>query len=467
MDDGYRFFDYRFTLCIYRTNNWIKSILIRFFPGKHHKILKLSIPAAINSLLDMLQVIIDLIMVGRISAFAVAAVGLGIQSLMFVFAILTLLQVGTSALLSRFMGAGQMKRASTGLSTLLRFSFFLSLPIMVLWYFVASNIYVWFGTAPEVIALGEDYVQMLTWMLPFVFVKLVFVTALNASGDTKTPMKVKIASILLNVFLNYLFIFGNLGFPELGVMGAAVGTVIVNILELIVYVVVYLRKKTLYMPVWHYSKSLLKRAIKVGIPASFERTLTFGSFMLFTVIIADYGTEVLAGYQIGLRVEGLAFMPGIGFTIAAMALMGQGLGAKKPQQAREDVILVLKYTIGLMFFLSFFMIFMPEKIVWFFTDDAQTIEEASLYLRIVGFSQIPLAFNFVISGALRGAGDSRRTLKINLISLWFVRIIPAFVLSWYFENILFVYLAMISDTFVKAIWLWMTFNKGEWQKIRI
>jgi len=441
--------------------------LIRFFPGKHHKILKLSIPAAINSLLDMLQVIIDLIMVGRISAFAVAAVGLGIQSLMFVFAILTLLQVGTSALLSRFMGAGQMKRASTGLSTLLRFSFFLSLPIMVLWYFVASNIYVWFGTAPEVIALGEDYVQMLTWMLPFVFVKLVFVTALNASGDTKTPMKVKIASILLNVFLNYLFIFGNLGFPELGVMGAAVGTVIVNILELIVYVVVYLRKKTLYMPVWHYSKSLLKRAIKVGIPASFERTLTFGSFMLFTVIIADYGTEVLAGYQIGLRVEGLAFMPGIGFTIAAMALMGQGLGAKKPQQAREDVILVLKYTIGLMFFLSFFMIFMPEKIVWFFTDDAQTIEEASLYLRIVGFSQIPLAFNFVISGALRGAGDSRRTLKINLISLWFVRIIPAFVLSWYFENILFVYLAMISDTFVKAIWLWMTFNKGEWQKIRI
>jgi len=441
--------------------------VIRFFPKKHQKILKLSIPAAINSLLDMLQVITDLIMVGRISAFAVAAVGLGLQSLMFVFAILTLLHVGTSALLSRFVGAGRMKRASTGLSTLLRFAFFLSLPIMVIWYFVASNVYVWFSTAPEVVVLGEDYVQMLTWMLPFVFVKLVFVTALNASGDTKTPMKVKIGSIILNVFLNYLFIFGNLGFSELGVMGAAVGTVIVNILELLIYVVLYLRRKMPYIPVFHYSKSLLQRALKVGIPASFERSLTFGSFMLFTVIIAHYGTEVLAGYQIGLRVEGLAFMPGIGFTIAAMALMGQGLGAKKPLQAREDVLLVLKYTIGFMFFLSFFMIFMPEKIVWLFTDDAQTIEEASLYLRIVGFSQIPLAFNFVLSGALRGAGDTKRTLKINLISLWFVRIIPAFLLSWYFENIMFVYLAMISDTFVKAIWLWITFNKGEWQKIKV
>ncbi len=415
----------------------------------------------------MLQVITDLIMVGRISAFAVAAVGLGLQSLMFLFAMLSLLHIGTSALLSRFIGAGQMNRASVGFSTLLHFALYISLPFMVLWYFLASNVYVWFGTVPEVITLGEDYVQTLTWMLPFVFLKLVFVTAFNSAGDTKTPMKIKIASILLNVFLNYLFIFGNYGFPELGVMGAAVGTVIVNILELIVYMYLYLRNKTPYVPAWHYSKSLLKRALKVGIPASFERSLTFGSFMLFTVIIADYGTEVLAGYQIGLRVEGLAFMPGIGFTIAAMALMGQGLGAKKPEQSREDVILVLKYTVGLMFFLSFFMIFMPEKIVWFFTDDAQTIEEASLYLRIVGLSQIPLAYNFVLSGALRGAGDTKRTLKINLISVWFVRIIPAFVLSWYFESILLVYIAMISDTFVKAIWLWRTFDKGEWQKIKV
>lgn len=415
----------------------------------------------------MLQVITDLIMVGRISAFAVAAVGLGLQSLTFVFAVLTLLHVGTSALLSRFIGAGQLKRASTGLSTLLRFAFFLSLPMMILWHVVASNVYVWFGTVEEVVALGEEYVQMLTWMLPFVLVKLVFVTALNAAGDTKTPMYVKIASILLNVFLNYLFIFGNLGFPELGVMGAALGTVIVNVLELVIYAWLYINRKMPYIPMLHYSRSLMKRALKVGIPASFERSLTFSSFMLFTVIIAHYGTEVLAGYQIGLRVEGIAFMPGIGFTIAAMALMGQGLGAKKPLQAREDVLLVLKYTVGFMFFLSFFMILMPEKIVWLFTDDAQTIEEASLYLRIVGLSQIPLAFNFVLSGALRGAGDTRRTLRINLTSLWFVRILPAFFLSWYFDTILVVYVAMISDTFVKAIWLWRTFDKGEWQKIKV
>ncbi len=442
-------------------------MILRYLPAKHQKILRLSIPAVINSLLDMLQVITDLIMVGRISAFAVAAVGLGLQSLMFMFAILTLFHVGTSALLSRFVGAERWQRASIGLSTLLRFALLVSLPAAVGWYFFSSHLYDWFGTAPEVAALGRAYVEVLTLMVPFVFVKLVFVSALNAAGDTKTPMKIKIVSIILNVIFNYLLIFGKFGFPQLGVSGAAVGTVLVNILETLVYALLYIRHMTPYMPMWAYSKRLLQRALKVGIPASIERTLTFGSFMLFTAIIAHYGTAVLAGYQIGLRVEGLAFMPGIGFTIAAMALMGQGLGAKKPGQSREDVILVLKYASGLMFFLSFFMIFVPEKIVWLFTDDAQTIKEASLYLRIVGVSQIPLAFNFVLSGALRGAGDTKRTLKINLISLWFVRILPAFGLSWYFHSILLVYLAMISDTFIKAFWLWRTFQKGEWKKIKV
>jgi len=415
----------------------------------------------------MLQIITDLIMVGRLSAYAVASVGLGLQLLMFVYAVMTLLHVGTTALLSRFIGAGQRKRASTGLSTLLRFALLLSIPISALWYLLAPQVYLWFGTAKEVVSLGSEYVTVLTWMLPFVFVKLVFVSALNSSGDTKTPMQIKIVSIVLNVVLNYLLIFGAFGFPELGVMGAALGTVIVNILELMVYGYLYIKQKTFFIPLWFHSKRLLFRALKVGIPASIERALSAGSFMFFTAIIAYYGTEALAGYQVGLRVEGLAFMPGIGFTIAAMTLMGQGLGAKRPDQSREDVILVLKYTVGLMFFLSFFMIFMPEKIVWVFTDDAQTIKEASLYLRIVGLSQIPLAFNFVLSGALRGAGDAKRTLRINLISLWLVRIIPAYILSWYFEDILFVYLAMILDTFVKAVWLWKTFDKGKWQKIKI
>ena len=448
----------------------IRSTRLKFLTidrAKHKKILSISLPAAFNSLLDMLQVITDLIMVGTISAFAVAAVGVGLQSLMLIFAILTLFQVGTNALISRFKGAGKMNQASLALSTLWQFAFVLSLVVVPIWYFGSSWLYIWFGVVPEVLELGSAYVQVLTFMMPFIFMKLVFITALNATGDTKTPLYVKLVSIVLNVGLNYLLIFGHFGFPELGVVGAAIATVVVNMLELLVYVVLYVLGKTPFKPMVRFSKNLFHRALKVGLPASFERTLTMASFTFFTVTIASYGTEVLAGYQIGLRVEGIAFMPGIGFTIAAMALMGQGLGAKKPEQSREDVLLVMKYAMGLMFFLSFFMIFTPEMIVSLFTTDTQTIKEASLYLKIVGLSQIPLAISFVLAGALRGAGDSKRTLKISLTSLWLVRIIPAFVLTWYFENIIWVYIAMISDTFVKALFMWKAFNKGEWMKIKV
>jgi len=296
----------------------IRSIRLKFLTidkAKHKKILGISLPAAFNSLLDMLQVIADLIMVGTISAFAVAAVGVGLQSLMLIFAILTLFQVGTNALISRFKGAGKMNQASLALSTLWQFAFVLSLVVTPLWYFGSSWLYTWFDTVAEVTELGTSYVQVLTLMMPFIFMKLVFITALNATGDTKTPLYVKLVSIVLNVGLNYLLIFGNHGFPELGVVGAAIATVLVNMLELMVYVYLYTRWKTPFQPMIRFSKNLFHRALKVGLPASFERTLTMGSFTFFTVTIASYGTEVLAGYQIGLRVEGIAFMPGIGLPL--------------------------------------------------------------------------------------------------------------------------------------------------------
>ena len=128
--------------------------MLKIDKAKHKKILKISLPAAFNSLLDMLQVITDLIMVGTLSAFAVAAVGVGLQSLMFVFALLTIFHVGTNALVSRFYGAGKLKRASLALSTLYIFAFVLSLFVAPLWYFGSSQLYVLFGLSPEVTQLG-------------------------------------------------------------------------------------------------------------------------------------------------------------------------------------------------------------------------------------------------------------------------------------------------------------------------
>jgi putative MATE family efflux protein len=435
--------------------------------NNHHKVLSIALPAAANALLDMLQIIIDLLMVGRISTFAIAAVGLGLQALMILYALLGIFNIGTTALISRLIGANSIKRASYALSSIIRFGFWLSFPIIILWLGITPNLFDWFGMENQVSNLGYEYVMVLTFMMPFIVFKLIFVSAFNAYGDTKTPLYIKMVTIVLNILLNYLLIFGYGSIPAMGVIGAAVATVAVNILEVLIYTYLYITHKTPFMPLWDYSSRLIHKMIRIGLPTSIERTLSMSSYMLFSLVIASYGTYAFAGYQLGLRVEGLAFMPGIGFTVAAMSLVGQALGAKNPNQAKADALLVLRYTMIFMGLLGIFMVTIPQQIVALFTHDIQTIHEASIYLIIVGLSQVPLAFNFVLGGALRGAGDTTTTLKINLLSLWIIRLIPAFIMSYYFDNIMFVYLAMISDTIIKAIILWRVFNQGKWQKIKI
>jgi len=337
----------------------------------------------------------------------------------------------------------------------------------LIWYFASGFVLDLMGAEEAVATLGSGYLKMLSMAIPAFFIKYVLTSALNGIGDTKTPFKIKSVSILLNVFLNYLLIFGNMGFPALGVGGAALATAIVNLLEAAVYIVVFFRSSKFAKKEFVFDKELIRRAMRVGLPAGVERMLTFFSFILFTVIIANFGTAILAGYQIGLRIEGLAFMPGLGFTIAAMTLMGQNIGAKNYEAAHDEVWQTAKIAAWFMGFLGIFMVLIPEPIVYIFTDNKDVIGEASLYLRIVGLSQVPLAFAFVLSGSLRGAGDTRNTLRINLTSLWFFRIMPAFAAAYLLESILLVYVVMITETYIKAFWLFLAFRSGRWKKIKV
>lgn len=289
----------------------------------------------------------------------------------------------------------------------------------------------------------------------------------NAVGDTKTPLKIVIISNIVNTFLAYTLIFGKFGFPALGVEGAAIATTISYYFSFLLYLLKINSKKSKIHFIKSFDLSEVKKILKIGIPAGFERVITYTSFLVFVKIIADFGLYTLAGYQIGLRIEGLAFMPGFGFTIAAMTLVGQSLGAKRPDEAEKSTIETIKVASTFMGILGIFMVLFPEYIAMIFTNDKKTIEEASLYLKVVGLTQVPLAISFVLSGALRGAGATKLTLFVNTLSLWIFRIIPAYFLSKIFGNIIFVYFAMFLETYIKAFILWIIFKKGLWKNINL
>ncbi len=431
------------------------------------KVLNLSLPAALNSFLDMLQTLVDLIMVGRISPSAIASVGVSMQLIWGIYVFVSIFHIGTNVLVSRFIGAKKFEEAGKIVFSISIIAFLFSIPIAVLGFLFSEKLFLLIGTSKEVSKLGGEYLGIVSLTVPFLFLGGIYYSALSASGDTKTPLKIGIAGNILNTALDFALIFGHFGFPELGVKGAAIATATTNVFEVLVYLFLLQSKKFNINFNFEFSFNLVKRALKVGIPTGIERIITYSSYIVLVVLITEYGTYTLAGYQVGLRIEGLAFMPGIGFTIAAMALVGQNLGAKNYEEAEKSAITTMKVASVFMGTLGILMIFVPEYLCMIFTSDEKTIEEAVIYLRIMGISQFPLAAVFVLSGSLRGAGATKSTLIINTSSLWIVRILPAYIFSEIFHNVLLIYLVITIETYIRAFVLWFVFKKGKWKKIEV
>lgn len=426
------------------------------------KVLRLAIPAAFKHLLDIIQILIDMVMVGSLGAAALAAVGLSMQFMMIVQVAMTLYIVGSSALISRYIGSSRRKRASSVMFSTVFVAIFLSIFIGLIGWQYGSHFFRWMGSEADVVMLGSDYFGILSLGMTLVFLDGLAYNALSAAGDTHSSLVVKIFSAFLNAGLNYLFIFGHGGFEAMGVAGAAYATLCAYAFNLAAYGWIFAKRGGVLDIYPIVSKHDIKRVFKIGMPAAYERGIGVGSFMLFVMIIGSYGTHAMAGYQIGLRIEALAFMPGFGFSVAAMAMAGQHIGAKKMEDAYFSGILSAKIAAGFMGSVGVILVAFPEYLASFFTADSLTIEQASLYLRLVGISQIPLALTFVFSGALRGAGATKTTLRINTASLWLFRILPSYGVMAMGFDILWVYVAMCIETFIKGWWFWRVYQKREW-----
>lgn len=180
-----------------------------------------------------------------------------------------------------------------------------------------------------------------------------------------------------------------------------------------------------------------------------------------------YGTAELAGYQVGLRVEGIAFMPGFGFAIAAMALVGQNIGARDLDKAYNMGIISGRIAYIFMGSVGVVMILFPEFLVSFFTQDMLTVVVASQYLILVGLAQIPLAIMFVYSSALRGAGATKITMRINVASLWLLRVIPSYIAYKMGYGVIAIFIIMNIETLIKGIIYWYIYSRRTWLDTKV
>ena len=408
-----------------------------------------------------------MLMVGTVSVAALAAVGMSMQFMMIVNVLMTLFVVGGNALISRFIGQGRKKRASALLFSLVILASVLAFFVSVAGYFGSYHFYAWMGATPAVVEQGGMYFQVISLGIIVIFLDTLLYNALSAAGDTKSSLYIKLASAGLNAFLNYILIFGHFGFPALGIQGAAIATVIAYSFNNVAYyyLIKKMNAKLDFFPIIRFHD--IKRVLKVGYAAAIDRGVSSLSFLFFVSIITAYGTAELAGYQVGLRVEGIAFMPGFGFAIAAMALVGQNIGARDFDKAYNMGIISGRIAYVFMGSVGLIMILFPEYLVHFFTKDALTIAVASKYLILVGLAQIPLAIMFVYSASLRGAGATKTTLKVNLVSLWIFRLIPSYIAYKMGAGIVVIFIIMNLETLIKGIIYWYIYSKREWLHTKV
>ncbi|MBO8126806.1 MAG: MATE family efflux transporter [Firmicutes bacterium] len=440
-------------------------------------VLLLAWPAVVEMVLQMSVGIADMVMVGRLGAAALASVEITNRLITMFVAVFSAISTGATALVARHIGAEEPLEANKVARQSLVIAFMIALLISavgLIWAEDLTRFMLIFGEEvdQEVVLLGSKYLAIVSASLPLAMVMLVVNAILRGAGDTKTPMWITFFINILNIIGNYVFIFGKLGFPALGVAGAALSSALSRSLGgLIVLLIIFRGNYVInlslsgdYRPDWQ----VIKRVLNIGIPAALEQFVMRGGQMLYGMIVAGMGTTVIAAHAIALTAESLSFMPGFGFALASMTLAGQSLGANDPERAEMSVNEAAKIAMTSMSIMGLIFFLWAEPVISLFTSDSEVLPLASVALRIVAVSQPALAWVMVLSGGLRGAGDTRYVLYIMAAGVWGFRIPLAQVLGvWLGLGLVGAWLAMIIDLFVRMALFVHRFRGGKWKMLSI
>jgi len=430
-------------------------------------------PVVIEQTLAMVSQVVDMAMVGRLGATSVAAVGLSMQPFMLINSIIMGLSVGTTTFCARAKGAKNDEEAGLVLVESMIFSCILGLLLVISGFIFAEKILDFMNAEEKVKEIGAVYFRAMMPGMMFFFLFTIITAALRGVGDTKTPMIVNLQLNIIHIILNYILIFGKFGIPALGALGAGISTSISRFIgALIIFYKLKNPEGILYIEflklVKRFNYDLFKRIIYISVPAALERIISSAGQMQYARQVASLGTLLYAAHSISINVESFSYMPGIGFATAATALTGLKLGAKDFQGARISVSISNRMAVITMGIMGFLFFIFPVFFLRIYTDDTQIIKRAVVLLRIVAFTQIPEAISFVISGALKGAGDTRFVLYVNIVGMWIVRLSLTAVFMRYFHlSIIGAWIAMFIDWVVRSILYYYRLKSEKWQFLKI
>ena len=399
-------------------------------------LIQLSIPLILTNVLQTAYNLTDTFWVGRLGSSAVAAVSLSFPIIFVMISLGMGIAIAGSILAAQQKGAKNHKMINHIATQTMVAVFIFSVFLASIGYFLSPFLIKIMKVDPGVYQQAVSYLKVSFLGMPFLFLFMVFQSMMRSIGEVKLPFYVVLSTVLLNLVLDPLFIFGyDKIVPGFGVSGAAYASIGTQLLAALIGLYILIRgNKGIKIDLHNYSPDtkLLKKMIRMGIPVSIEQVSRSLGIFAMIMLVTAFGTLALASYGIGSRILSFVIIPAFGLGMATSTLVGQNIGAGKQDRVKKTIKLSLNIAFGVMsFFGLLFFIFAADIARFFIPKDPDAIKESAIFIKHIAVSFGFMGILIVLVGAFRGAGKTKISMLLTLFSVWILRFPLAYFLSKY------------------------------------
>ncbi|HZG53986.1 MAG TPA: MATE family efflux transporter [Pyrinomonadaceae bacterium] len=431
----------------------------------------LSVPMILEMMMESLFGIVNVFYVARLGADAIATVGLTESMLTIVFGIAIGLSMATTATVARRTGERDPEGAAVAAVQSIIIGIITSLPLAVAGLAFAPTLLRLMGAEAGVIEIGSTYAAIILGGNVCILLLFLINAIFRGAGDAATAMRALWLANIVNIILDPCFIFGLGPFPELGVTGSAIATTIGRGAGVVFQFWVLLSGRSrIEVGRKHLRLDLpvLLKLLRISVGGMFQFLVATASWLGLTRIVAIFGSEALAGYTLSLRILIFAMLPSWGMSNAAATLVGQNLGARKPERAARSVMFAGLSNVVFLAVVALIFVVFTERIIGIFTTDASVIAYGVTSLRIISYGFIFYGYGMVMVQALNGAGDTFTPTVINLFCYWLFQIPLAYLLAIYFDlGASGVFMAIpIAETLLTVLAV-IYFRRGRWKEMKV
>ena len=435
-----------------KKNNSISNIFI--------SVVMVALPTMIEQILSVLMQYVDTAMVGRLGANATAAVSTSTTITWLIGSIPVAFGVGAMTQIAQAIGSGEYHKISQVAKMSLIFAVGVGAVVEILCLAVCPFVAGWMGASPEVAPAATRYFFWISIPIVFKSINIILSAAIRATKDTKTPMYIGVGANIMNVVLDYAFIY----MLKLGVDGAAYATCISAIFSGVLTLVVFLRHKEFKLEgkLFSVEKEIWSRMWRLSLPVLLINVASTSGYVVFAGLVSHMGTIIFAAHSIAVGAEELFYIGGYGFKSAANTMVGISYGEQDHDKYHAVCVSSIIATVGIMIISGIILLVFSEALMGFFTNDPQVIALGTTVLKMVAFNEPFFGLYIISEGIYYGLGRTKYPFVVEFGGMWLVRIISTYIGIHFFGfGLVGVWCCMIADNVIKAIlltaplkWLW-------------